>query len=111
MLTNKSLLYIINADWYFQLHWLDRALAAMQAGAEVHLACHFTDRAVRAALEDCGIICHAIEISRSGTHPLRELQSFRAIRRLAEVIAPDLIHTVTVKPNVYGGAAAAVNPG
>lgn len=99
------LLYIINVDWYFQLHWLDRARAAIRDGFEVHLACQFTDNEIRLSLERESIHCHAFDLTRSGINPLQEIRSLRSIYRLVKAISPHLIHTVTVKPNLYGGIA------
>ncbi|MDV0592436.1 glycosyltransferase, partial [Raoultella ornithinolytica] len=33
----KKLCYFINSDWYFDLHWTDRAIAARDAGYEIHI--------------------------------------------------------------------------
>lgn len=33
----KKLCYFINSDWYFDLHWIDRAIAARDAGYEIHI--------------------------------------------------------------------------
>ncbi|STW05947.1 glycosyl transferase [Klebsiella grimontii] len=39
----KKLCYFINSDWYFDLHWIDRAIAARDAGYEIHIISHFVD--------------------------------------------------------------------
>jgi len=38
-----KLLYIINVDWYFNLHWIDRAKAALESGYAVHIATQITE--------------------------------------------------------------------
>jgi len=103
MRKEARLLYIINADWYFRLHWLDRAVAARNAGYDVHVACQVTEDQVRREIEDAGLTCHPFEMTRSGLNPLEEARSFRTLQRLVKAISPRLIHTITVKPNLYGG--------
>ncbi|HBQ2580979.1 TPA: glycosyltransferase family 1 protein, partial [Klebsiella pneumoniae] len=33
----RKLCYFINSDWYFDLHWIDRAIASRDAGYEIHI--------------------------------------------------------------------------
>lgn len=37
----KRLCYFVNSDWYFDLHWTERAIAARDAGYEIHIISHF----------------------------------------------------------------------
>lgn len=37
----KRLCYFVNSDWYFDLHWIERAIAARDAGYEIHIISHF----------------------------------------------------------------------
>ncbi len=37
----KRLCYFVNSDWYFDLHWTERAIAARDAGYEIHVISHF----------------------------------------------------------------------
>lgn len=97
------LLYIINVDWYFRLHWLDRALAARAAGYEVHLATALTQADSATELARLGLQLHPIALSRSGLNPLQELRSLRQLRGLLRRLRPALVHSITVKPNLYGG--------
>lgn len=39
----RKLCYFINSDWYFDLHWIDRAIASRDAGYEIHIISHFID--------------------------------------------------------------------
>ncbi len=104
--SQKPLLYILNVDWYFNLHWIDRALAAKNHNFEIHLACEFTEQKYRELLEQQGINCHPIKLSRTGKNPLKDLQTFTQLYNLITKLNPTVIHTATVKPNIYGGLIA-----
>ena len=39
----KKLLFAINVDWYFDLHWKERVLSEMTKGYEVYLCLAKTD--------------------------------------------------------------------
>jgi hypothetical protein len=81
-MSTLKLLYIINVDWYFLLHWLDRAAAAKNAGYEVHIAMTITDKKTIGKLENLGFFVHDIPIRRKSINPLKELNSIIAIYRL-----------------------------
>ncbi|MDB4498015.1 glycosyltransferase family 4 protein [Gammaproteobacteria bacterium] len=102
-MSTLKLLYIINVDWYFLLHWLDRAAAAKNAGYEVHIAMTITDKKTIGKLENLGFFVHDIPIRRKSINPLKELSSIIAIYRLISQKKPDIVHSVTIKPNIYAG--------
>jgi glycosyltransferase involved in cell wall biosynthesis len=101
---NRLLLYICNVDWYFQLHWLPRALAAKAAGYDVHLLTNITRTECADELANTGIILHDIPLSRRSRNPLHELSYLKAAYQAINHINPDLVHTITVKPNIYAGS-------
>lgn len=100
---NKRLLYIINVDWYFLLHWLERANAAKADGWDVHLATRFTDEKNRSKLVNLGITCHFIPFSRKSLNPFNELKTILSLKKIVKAVNPDLVHCITIKPNLYGG--------
>ncbi|MDO6515535.1 glycosyltransferase family 4 protein [Neptuniibacter sp. 2_MG-2023] len=97
---NKKILFIINVDWFFVSHRLPIALAALKKGFEVHVACAITDK--KSLLEAEGLIVHELLLSRSGTAILNELISIRDIYRIVKCVKPSVIHSVTIKPVIYG---------
>lgn len=103
-MTAKKLLFVVNVDWFFVSHRLPIALAAINAGYEVHLACAVTDK--QALLEGYGIFVHPLTLSRNGMNPFNELLTLCAIYHLLKQIKPDLVHLVTIKPVLYAGIAA-----
>jgi glycosyltransferase involved in cell wall biosynthesis len=99
-LSGKRLLFVLNVDWFFTSHYLGRARAAQQAGAEIHVACGMTQDAER--LRQYGFRTHRLTLSRSGTLPWNELSSFAEISSIVAAVSPHLIHLVTPKVNLYG---------
>ena len=100
----KSILFIVNVDWFFVSHRLPIALAAIRSNYSVHLACHFTDRVDY--LESLGIEVHPLHLSRGGTGLVSEAKSFIAIFNIIKQVRPGLVHFITIKPSLYGGIAS-----
>lgn len=97
------LLLIINVDWYFALHWLERAEAAALQGWDVHVAAEITDAQVVERIRKLGIRFYRLPLSRKSINPLREAKALFAINRLIKKIEPDCLHLVTMKAVLYGG--------
>ncbi|MFT7565753.1 MAG: glycosyltransferase involved in cell wall biosynthesis [Pseudoalteromonas distincta] len=95
------LLFIVNVDWFFISHRLPIALAAIEQGYEVHLACEITNR--KDELEALGIVVHPLSISRSGTSLLKELNVIKEVNSVVKAVSPKVIHLVTIKGVIYGG--------
>ena len=99
----KKLLFIVNVDWYFKLHWLDRMYAAKKAGYDVCLLTNFSDDAFFQDLKKSGINVFNVRLSRAGLNPLVEIWTIIRLFNLVSKIEPELIHSITVKPNIYAG--------
>ncbi|PSJ23341.1 glycosyltransferase family 1 protein [Halomonas sp. ND22Bw] len=99
------LLFVVNSPDFFLSHRLPVALAAQQAGHEVHVATAGGSDAIQ-KIHDLGLIHHEITMSRSGQHPARELAAIVSLYRLMRRVKPELTHLVTIKPVLYGGLAA-----
>jgi glycosyltransferase involved in cell wall biosynthesis len=100
----KKVLFVVNAPEFFLSHRLPIALAARDAGFEVHVATA-DGKAVR-EIRRHGLAHHTITIARSGQNPLAELRSIISLYRLYRGLKPDLVHLITIKPVLYGGLAA-----
>lgn len=100
-----KVLFLANQDWYFLLHWVDRARALQALGAQVIVAAPPGDQTDDFA--KLGLEYRPLPLSRKGMAPLAERRSIRAIEELLEREAPDLLHSLTIKPNLYGARAAA----
>lgn len=103
-LAGKRVLFVANRSysfWLFRREIIERLLAE---GAEVCLAsnsdgytAHFRDMPL-----------HLIEIKSNlnTLNPFVELQNIAALNRAIRDCKPDLVHTFTIKPNLYGPALA-----
>lgn len=99
-----TLLFVVNAPEFFLSHRLPIAIAAREAGFEVHVA---TGPGVDCArITALGFVQHALPLSRSGRNLLAELFCFWRIFRLMRRVRPEIVHLVTIKPTLYGGIAA-----
>ncbi|MEQ8230376.1 MAG: glycosyltransferase family 4 protein [Gammaproteobacteria bacterium] len=100
----RRLLYLVTEDWYFRSHRLPLALAARDAGWHVSVA----TRCGRygALLREHGLEVFDLPFERSMKLPLRDLASYRALRRLLREHAFDVIHAVSLKPILLGLLAA-----
>jgi len=85
-------------------HRADIARAAVKEGHEVHVATTLTREA--SWLEELGVTVHPMNIDRSGASPLGLLKLFFSYRRVIRNVDPDVVHFVTIKPVLVGGAAA-----
>lgn len=104
----KRLLLLITEDWYFLSHRKDLAVAALNAGWEVHLACRVRDCAE--IIRSDGIVLHPLmHLDRRSGNPLTERRAIREIKKLYERIDPDVVHHVALKPIIYGTLAARRN--
>lgn len=98
------LLFLVNDAGFFLSHRLPLALAARAAGMDVHIATPAD--AASARISAHGFSFHPVAMSRAGMNPLREARTFGAIVRLLRSLRPDVLHTVAIKPVLYGGLAA-----
>ena len=98
------LMFVVNNPDFFLSHRLPIALAAREAGYEVHVAT-MDGPGVRAIVAH-GMVHHVVPMTRSGRNPWQELRTLNALWRLMASVRPDLVHLVTIKPVLYGGLAA-----
>jgi len=105
------LLFVVNEAYFFVSHRLPIALEAQRQGYDVHIAAPADnvwapENYSVTELTKLGLTFHEIPISRRGTKPMQELQTFLALLRLYRRLRPDIVHHLTIKPNIYGGVAA-----
>lgn len=102
----SRLLYTVNIPRFFVSHRLPLALAARDAGYEVHVATAGADAENIAAIRAAGLPFHPLPLSQHGTNPYGEWATLRALLRLYRELQPALVHHVSIKPVIYGGLAA-----
>jgi glycosyltransferase involved in cell wall biosynthesis len=103
-MVDGTLLFIVNVDWFFISHRLAIAQAARVAGYDVHVACRTTGR--ERELEDEGFTIHPLRLDRASTGGADQLRVAREMAGVIRAIRPDIVHLVTIKPVLIGGAVA-----
>lgn len=98
----KKLLFVINVDWYFNLHWKDRIFSKMTSDFEVAVSYSKTRNEDPEHLP----AVLPLNLQRSSISPLSNLYSFFNAIKILRYNHFDLIHTVTIKPNLYFGILA-----
>lgn len=78
---------------------------ALLSGYEVYVSMPDDVKEKELVAEGCKII--KTDINRRGMNPWEDLKLYRAYGRLMKELKPDLVVTYTIKPNIYGGFAAA----
>ena len=101
---SERLLFMFTEDWAFASLFLDRAVAAKNAGYEV--AVHVRCSEHRAVIEKAGLQVIPHNISRSGLNPIRELVSVLQLIKVFRSFRPDVIHLIALKPIVLGSLAS-----
>ena len=107
------LLYVVNEAYFFLSHRLPIARAAQDAGFDVHVAAPADhvwapDGFSVTEIEDAGFTFHEIKLSKQGQNPVQELRTFAGLLSLYRRLKPEVVHHLTMKPNLYGGIAARV---
>jgi glycosyltransferase involved in cell wall biosynthesis len=98
------LLYVISEDWFFYSHFIERALAAREAGFDVVVAANFTS--LQQQIESTGIRTHALSMDRGSLNPIHAARVVAQLSSLIRKEAPDLVHAVALKPIIFTGIAA-----
>jgi glycosyltransferase involved in cell wall biosynthesis len=100
----KKLLFVVNVDWFFLSHRLPIALAAQQAGYEVHIAAGITDKLF--TLQSHGLKVHPLGLVRGGIGVFNAAQTVLDLLLIFKEVRPDVVHLVTIKPVLLGGLVA-----
>lgn len=100
----KKVLFIFTEDWAFAALFLDRAVAARDAGFEV--AVHVRCTTHREIIEREGLLVIPHNISRSGTNPISALWSIWKLAKVFREFKPNIVHLIAIKPIVLGSLAS-----
>lgn len=101
---HRKILFFATEDWFFCSHFIDRAVAAQQAGYEVGVITRV--RAHGDVIRSAGLRLIPLDLSRRGKNLLRELDVIRRLVRIYRTECPDLVHQFALKPILYGTIAA-----
>jgi glycosyltransferase involved in cell wall biosynthesis len=98
-----KLLYFIGVDWFFYSHFLDRAIAAKDAGYDVVVVTGLT----RAddPLAQHGIKLIGIPLERRSMNPFGLMRNLVDVVRVLRQEKPDIVHQIALKPILIGSIA------
>lgn len=103
---SKTLLFVVNVDWFFLSHRLPIAEKALSEDFKVHIATGITDR--REILCQNGLVVHCLALNRNGTGIGNALRTAAQLWKIFRNVRPDVVHLVTIKPVLLGGIVARV---
>lgn len=97
---SKTILFLVNVDWYFISHRLLIAKKAIAKGYNVYVACLDTGRSDE--IKAIGANFINLPISRSGINPFRELSTLIYIHKIFKKVNPGIVHNISIKAVIYG---------
>ena len=97
----QRILIIVNAEWYFRIHWLSMAKAAQHAGFDVIVTAS-VERDEAELIEKEGIQFIPLRLQRRSVGVISEILCLREIHHILRQVRPHLVHNITVKPVLYG---------
>ena len=101
---SRTLMFVVNVDWFFLSHRLPIALAAMRQGYQVHIATGLTDKLDE--LQSHGLVVHPLALDRSSAGVGNVWRTMAQLWKVFRVVRPDVVHLVTIKPVLLGGLVA-----
>jgi glycosyltransferase involved in cell wall biosynthesis len=102
--TKPKLIYVITEDWFFCSHFLERALAARDAGYDVVVMAR--ERAHGLKIRAAGFRLLPVDFDRRSINPVKELVLLLRIYLAYRRERPDVLHHIASKPVLYGSLAA-----
>jgi glycosyltransferase involved in cell wall biosynthesis len=111
MLTKMSkyrprLLFIVNTSHFFISHRLPLAVAASEAGFDVHVGAPGPDKEEVRVITNAGCSFHPLTFERANGGIIAEVYAWFRIAFLIARARPNILHAVSIKPVIYGGVAA-----
>lgn len=101
---SRTLMFVVNVDWFFLSHRLPIALEALRQGYQVHIATGLTDKLDE--LQRHGLVVHPLALDRSSAGLGNAWRTMVELWRVFRAVRPDVVHLVTIKPVLMGGLVA-----
>ncbi|MBK5204242.1 MAG: glycosyltransferase family 4 protein [Polaromonas sp.] len=101
---SRTLMFVVNVDWFFLSHRLPIALGAQRQGYQVHIATGLTDKLDE--LQRHGLVVHPLALDRSSAGLGNAWRTMVELWRVFRAVRPDVVHLVTIKPVLLGGLVA-----
>jgi glycosyltransferase involved in cell wall biosynthesis len=102
--SKPKLMYLISEDWFFCSHFMERAVAARDAGYDVVVMTR--EKAHGAKIRAAGLRLLPVNFSRASINPVKEMALLLRICLAYRRERPDVLHHVASKPILYGTLAA-----
>ncbi len=93
----------MNVDWFFVSHRLPIAKVMQKKGYEIHIACNFSSK--KNYFNSLGFKTHDLNIDRKSFSLLDAFTNILEIKKIIEIISPDIVHFISIKPILFGGLA------
>ena len=107
MVKKPKIAFFITEDWYFVSHRLPIAVESIKKGFDVYLITKKTSSKSK-IIENHGIRVININISRGEISPISDVKVLIKLTLILKKIRPDILHTVAMKPILYGNIASIV---
>lgn len=104
--SGPRLVFVVNVDWYFLMHWLERAVAARQAGFKVAVVSNSPDIAEDPRFKDAGIEWIYWPVTRFSMKPFQLRREYLLLKTILDRLMPTMVHSITIKPNFLCGLYA-----
>ena len=101
---SRTLMFVVNVDWFFLSHRLPIALEAQRQGYQVHVATCLTDKLDE--LQRHGLVVHPLDLDRSSAGLGNGWRTMWQLWKVFRAVRPDVVHLVTIKPVLLGGLVA-----
>lgn len=102
----KKILFLAAPLKFFLMHKLPLALAAKEAGYEVHIASPIEDERDRGFLEGYGLIAHDLPLCREKKTLWAETKNLWYVFRMYRRVKPEIVHQITVRLILFGTLSA-----
>ncbi len=106
MPSRSKLLFVVTEDWFFVSHFLSVAIAARDAGFEVSVVTRIKTEALATRIEAENIRLIPSRHQRGQFGPLAMARHILWFTKLFRAERPDIIHLISIRLIVLGGAAA-----
>ena len=99
-----KIVFVATEDWFFASHFLPMARTAVGMGLETVVVAR--ERSHRGAIEATGARLVPLEAERRSLDPRAVWRTARDLAALLRREKPDIVHCISLKPMLIGGAAA-----
>jgi glycosyltransferase involved in cell wall biosynthesis len=103
-ITSMKLIYFISEDWFFCSHFIERAVAAKNAGFHVLVITRVNKHAEM--IQNRGLEIIPLALDRTKLNILSELALIKKLLSIYKREKPQIVHHIALKPILYGTLAA-----